>query len=64
MFVLLTLGMYLFAGVDEYNSIIIRGFQSGNSFVSNVSRWNTQLFLFKENCDVNSLVHLLCSGAG
>ena len=34
------------------------------SFVSNASRWNTQLFLFEKNCRVNSLVNLLCSGGG
>ena len=37
-FLLLNLGMYLFARLDEYNSIIIRDFHSGNSFVSNVSK--------------------------
>ena len=31
-------------------------FQSGNSFVSNVSKWNTQLFLFEKTSGVISLV--------
>ena len=39
--------------------MIVSGLQSGSSFVSDVSKWITQLFLF-----VNSLVSLPSSGVG
>ena len=63
MFLLLTLAMYLFAGLDEYikEDIIRRGFQSGISFVSSVSKWNTQIFLSEKTCGVNSFANLPCS---
>ena len=44
---LLTLTMYLLARLDEYNSIIIRGFQSAKNLISDISKWNTQLTLFE-----------------
>ena len=44
--------------------IIVRGFESGNSVVTNVSKWNTQLFLFEDDCGVNALVNLPCGGVG
>ena len=60
-FLLLALGIYLFAGynITPHNH---KGFQSGNSFVSNFPRWNTQLFLFEKNFGANSLVNLPGSG--
>ena len=40
------------------HTIIIRGFPSGNRFVTNFSKWNTLFCLFEKICGVNSLVNL------
>ena len=60
LFLLLYLGMSLFARLDEYNIEEV----SGKSFVSNVSDWNTQFFLFEKICGVNSQVYLPSSEVG